>query len=104
MATENRLVRLCGVSELPLEGEAREIQAGAVTLCVARVDGRLSVLDNECPHHGGPLGQGTIENGKIVCPWHAYAFDVSTGICEEPKERVRVYNVITEGNDVMVTL
>ena len=28
-------------------------------------------LDNRCPHQGGPLGDGQIENGYLICPWHA---------------------------------
>ena len=97
----NGLVRICSVSELPPEGGVKEIEAGAQAFCVARLNGKISVLDNECPHHGGPLGQGMIEAGKVVCPWHAYAFDLTTGLSEED-ERVRVYEVMTAGDDVLI--
>ncbi len=102
MSTEEGLLRICGVGELPPEGGVVEIEAGKVTFCLARLNGKVTALDNECPHHGGPLGQGMIEGGKVVCPWHAYAFDVATGVCDEPKERVRVYQVMTVGDDVLV--
>ena len=32
-----------------------------------------------CPHMGGPLEQGRIQNGEVTCPWHRYRFDLSTG-------------------------
>ena len=32
-----------------------------------------------CPHWGGPLGSGRIEAGSVVCPWHGYRFDLTTG-------------------------
>jgi nitrite reductase (NADH) small subunit len=98
-------MHLCNIGELPAEGRVREISVGNQTFCVAKLNGEVAVLDNECPHHGGPLGQGMVEDGKVVCPWHAYAFDVNTGSCDdEPKLRVRVYPVTVQGDDVTVAL
>lgn len=60
-------------------------------------------MDDVCPHRGGPLGQGIIEDGKIICPWHAWAFDVKTGIAvHTPNAKVEVYDVKIEGDDVLV--
>jgi nitrite reductase (NADH) small subunit len=98
-------IRICGTSDLPPAGEAREIIAGNRALCVANVAGTISVMDNVCPHRGGPLGQGMIEGNKIVCPWHAWAFDVKTGAAEHtPMARVPVYEVRIEGEDVSIKL
>ena len=36
-------------------------------------------MDNKCPHQGGPLGEGSIENGLLRCPWHGWDFDPCTG-------------------------
>ena len=94
-------VRLCGVNEAPKPGEVTELEANGVSICLANVDGELHALDNLCPHRQGPLGQGWIEGRAVVCPWHAWAFDVETGIAEEPERaRVRVYPVRTEGGDL----
>ncbi|MCP4250318.1 MAG: Rieske 2Fe-2S domain-containing protein, partial [bacterium] len=35
--------------------------------------------DNRCPHQGGPLGEGSIENGLLRCPWHGWDYDPLTG-------------------------
>jgi nitrite reductase (NADH) small subunit len=102
---EENSVRICSVSELPGEGELREISVGQRILCMGRVEGRICAVDNECPHHGGPLGQGVLENGKVVCPWHAYAFDMTTGDCEGNRNlQARVFEVAVVGEDVMATL
>lgn len=45
------------------------------------VDGRLRVTDARCPHNGGPLAEGTIREGSVVCPWHWYRYDLRTGVC-----------------------
>jgi nitrite reductase (NADH) small subunit len=96
------LVKICAKSDLPLPGEAREFVAGSRILCIANVDGVIRALDNECPHRGGPLAEGLIENGKLICPWHAWSFDPATGASDNSQERVAVYPVSIEGEDVFV--
>lgn len=99
------IIRICGVSDLPPEGEVRDVSVGNQAFCVARLNGKISAIDNECPHHGGPLGQGTLEDGKVICPWHAYAFDVHTGSCDgAPELNVRAYEVTIQGEDVLLKL
>ena len=49
------------------------------TFRVVEVDGELVAHATECPHLLGPLGETEIEDGKILCPWHGYAFDVRNG-------------------------
>jgi nitrite reductase (NADH) small subunit len=99
----SEFVRLCSKAELPGAGEAREIEAGGKMYCVANVGGEISVLDNVCPHRGGPLGQGMIEEGYLVCPWHAWAFDAKTGVCtHNPQAKVKVWPLKIEGDDLLV--
>ena len=100
----SELVRVCSKGDLPRVGEAKEFNAGSKTLCVANVGGRICALDNECPHQGGPLSEGMIEAGKVVCPWHAWAFDPVTGATAEGDEGVAVYPVSIEQDEVFVSL
>ena len=103
-------VRLCGVEEAPGVNEVREAEAPrkegrAVPICLANVEGKLSAIGNICPHRLGPLGGGWIEEGKVMCPWHAWAFDVETGEADAPETgRVRVYPLKVEGADVLVEI
>jgi nitrite reductase (NADH) small subunit len=82
----SEFVRICSVAELPAEGEVAEFTVQGRALCVAHVGGAVAVLDGTCPHEGGPLGEGIVENGRVVCPWHAYAFDLHTGVSEQDAE------------------
>ena len=64
--------------ELP-EGRVQTVIAGHQDICLTHFGGKFSALDNKCPHQGGPLGEGSIENGLLRCPWHGWDFDPCTG-------------------------
>ena len=94
---------LCRREELPPVNEAREVTAEDRVFCVANIAGAISVMDNVCIHRGGPLGQGLVEGGKIVCPWHGWAFDPKTGAAaHNPQARTRVYPSRLVGDELLV--
>ena len=51
-------------SELP-EGRVASVTAGHQGICLTHHKGKFCGLDNKCPHQGGPLGEGSIENGLL---------------------------------------
>ena len=61
------------------DGRVRTAVAGPRTIALTHCGGRFGALDNHCPHQGGPLGEGSIENGLLRCPWHGYDYDPITG-------------------------
>ena len=98
-------IKLAAQSELPAEGEAKEFEVGGKTICVANVNGTITAMENVCLHMGGPLGQGYIERGKVVCPWHGWEYDPATGQLEDdPKTKLAVYPIKMENGEVMVEL
>ena len=66
------------VDELP-EGRVKSVSCTHKTLCMTRFEGKYAALDNKCPHQGGPLGEGSIEQGWLRCPWHGWDFHPLTG-------------------------
>jgi nitrite reductase (NADH) small subunit len=92
-------------SELPIADEVKEFPCGDKTICVANVNGSYSAMDNVCLHQGGPLGQGMIENGKVVCPWHGWAYDPKTGAAtHNVNAKVALYPMKIEGGEVLVEI
>jgi nitrite reductase (NADH) small subunit len=98
-------MRVCSQSELPQPGNLREFIVNGRTLCVANLDGTICALDGICPHEGGPLAEGTIEHGCVVCPWHSYAFNLHTGEAEgEPALKAEVLKSKVEEGELRVQL
>ena len=50
-------------ADIPGDGRVRSITVAGRTVALSRCGGSLGALDNRCPHQGGPLGEGSIENG-----------------------------------------
>lgn len=96
-------IKIASRAELPEEGKVREFKSGSRMFCVACVDGQYFALDNVCLHLGGPLGQGVVQKGKIVCPWHGWEFDARTGQPgKDPGNKVATYALKIEGDDVWI--
>ena len=64
-----------------------------------RYGGSVSAVSNVCQHQNGPLGEGKIVGGCIVCPWHGYEYAPDTGAAPPPfTEAVPTFrSVINDG-------
>ena len=70
---------LGSIERIPL-GEGRTFAVGRRTLAVFRLrGGALHATQAECPHQRGPLADGVLGGGRVVCPLHGFAFDLATG-------------------------
>ena len=97
--------KLTTQSELPAADTAKEFPCGTKMICVANVNGTYSAMDNVCLHRGGPLGEGMIENGKVVCPWHGWAWDPKTGAAaHNANAKLAVYPLKIENGDVLIEI
>lgn len=92
-------------NELPV-GRVKAVICGLTTVCMTHTEGGYAALDNRCPHQGGPLGEGSIENGKLRCPWHGWDFDPCTGHSPPPFEDggVATYEVQERPDGIYVGL
>lgn len=98
-------IKLTTQAELPGKNAVKEFEAGGKTICVANVNGAITAIDSVCLHMGGPLGEGCIEAGRVVCPWHGWEYDPATGqLGDDPKTRLAVYPIKIENGDVLVEL
>jgi nitrite reductase/ring-hydroxylating ferredoxin subunit/uncharacterized membrane protein len=73
------------------------VEAAGVEIVLVREGGSLYALLERCAHQGGPLHEGRIENGCVVCPWHSSRYRLSDGLAlsgptahPQPAVQVRV--------------
>jgi len=97
-------VKIGTESDLPAINEVKELPCDGRMLCISNVNGAIGALDNTCLHRGGPLGEGVIEGGKVICPWHGWAWDPKTGQAQVAGAKIAVYAVKIEGGDVLVEI
>lgn len=97
-------MRAARVAELP-PGTVREFQLDGTTIALANVEGKFHAINNTCLHRGGPLGEGELEGNTVVCPWHGWKYDLTTGqLFNNPAVAVACYPVEVRGEDVYVNV
>ncbi|WP_151082020.1 thiamine pyrophosphate-binding protein [Nocardioides cynanchi] len=91
--------------EVPDEGRVTSLVVDGRAVALTRCRGAVGALENHCPHQGGPVGEGSIENGWLRCPWHGYDYDPLTGIPPEGfSDAVTAYAVEEREDGVFVRL
>lgn len=98
-------VRVAHVDEIP-PGTGKHVEVGEHVLAVFNHEGRFFVLDGTCPHQGGPLGEGYLdEEGVVTCPWHGWQFRVSDGASPlSDALRARTYEVEVRDGQVFAAV
>ena len=97
-------VRVARAADVPTGG-GRVFEVAGRTVAVFNVDGRFYAIDNECSHRGGPLADGDLEGKVVVCPWHAWRWDVTTGAnVNNPAVRVACYPIVERDGSLFVDL
>jgi nitrite reductase (NADH) small subunit len=101
----SNFIKLTAEADLPATGEAKEFSCGGKEICIANVNGTYSAMDNTCLHQGGPLGQGMVESGRVVCPWHGWQWDPKTGeASHNANAKLAVYPLKIENGDVLIEI
>jgi nitrite reductase (NADH) small subunit len=86
-------VNLGSVDFIPL-GQGRAYKIGDVSVAVFRQrDGKLFATQGQCPHRQGPLADGIVGAGTVICPFHAWKFDLATGRCAAENVTLRTFPV-----------
>lgn len=88
-------------------GEGRIFRVHDIDVAIFRTrDGKVFATQSLCPHRGGPLADGLVGAGKVVCPLHGYMFDLATGQSAESScAHLRTYPVVLNGTgEILLTL
>ena len=106
------------------EGERKVFSVGSREVGVYRVNGHLYAYENHCAHQGGPACEGMMmpkieevlgenktfqmhrfnyDEWHIVCPWHAWEYDLRTGeFVVDRSRRLKKYEVFERGGKIFI--
>lgn len=94
----------------PLEqvpvGEGRAFAVAGEQVAVFRLrDGTFRAVSAVCPHKGGPIADGTIDQSEVMCPLHQHSFELATGCSTTGAGPLRSYAVSTDaGGNIVLQL
>jgi nitrite reductase (NADH) small subunit len=85
------------------ETKRKKIEVNGEHIVLFYLHGQVFAVNSVCPHSGGPLEQGQLDDEEIICPWHSYMFNIKTGLClNYPGCRIRKYEVKLDGEKVLL--
>lgn len=99
-------VKVAKIGEIP-PGEGRAFTVQGRRIAVFLKDGSYHAIDDFCPHMGASLAEGYLDNGGVICPWHAWKFCVETGTwLDNPKSATKsqTFAVRVEGEEIQVEI
>jgi nitrite reductase (NADH) small subunit len=67
------------VTQIP-KGEGRTFVVEGQNIAVFHTrSGEVFAVQARCPHRGGPLADGLVGDGMVICPLHEHSFDLRSG-------------------------
>jgi apoptosis-inducing factor 3 len=81
-------------------------ECGGRRLALVRLGDVVHVVDDACPHAGGPLSEGRVRGQTLVCPYHGWVWSVLDGRCVAPARDARaiVHRATVEAGQVWLEL
>ncbi len=87
------------------EGCGKVVSANGVDIALFKISGKFYAIENTCPHKGGPLGEGSVDDSKVTCPWHGWSFDVKTGQNTKfPTIKQKRFDVSVDGDNIIIEI
>jgi nitrite reductase (NADH) small subunit len=85
------------------DGSGKVVEAGGRKIALFNSGGNFYAISNTCVHQGGPLGEGDVYGTCVVCPWHGWEYDFTTGqSVDDPLTKVPCFSVKLDGDDILV--
>jgi len=97
-----QIVNLGPVDDIPIgQGRCFIVRGEEIAVFRSR-GGKITAIENKCPHRQGPLSEGIIDEGKVICPLHGHKFDLNTGKGTEKHECVKLFSTWIEYGNVLL--
>ena len=81
----------------------KRASANGKSICLINDGAGLYALAAKCPHAGADLSRGWCADGKLVCPYHRFSYDLVTGKGSPGQnDFVETYSVKVDSNNIYV--
>jgi nitrite reductase/ring-hydroxylating ferredoxin subunit len=57
----------------------KKVTLGGRSVCLVGYNDQVFALGAKCPHAGEDLSRGWCADGKLVCPYHRFSYNLETG-------------------------
>ena len=103
MKTSDGFVAVARTGEIP-PGGVKIVRLGDVPVAIFHLEDGFYAIEDVCTHDGGPVAEGSLEDGVIECPRHGARFDVRTGAVRRfpATSPVPTYAVRVVGDEIQV--
>lgn len=101
------MVRYISVARAQDVGDSRSkiVEVEGKQIAIFNLEGKFYAIENVCPHRGGPVGQGDIDDCVVTCPWHGWRFDLRTGVSpDNPAAVVTTFSTRVVGSEIQIGL
>ena len=108
-ASSDEFVRVATKAELAAASGSLRVTLNGKGVAIFDSFGALHAVQNACPHRGAPLIGGhvrlMIDGLYVICPDHAWRFDLTNGACPEagPECTLLTWDVKVEGEDILLS-
>ena len=86
-------------------GEGRTFAVAGEQVAIFRLrTGAVYALSAVCPHRGGPIADGQIDERLVMCPLHQNTFELATGCSLTGAEPLRTYRVSVDADQIVLTV
>ncbi|MDP3919629.1 MAG: Rieske (2Fe-2S) protein [Candidatus Omnitrophota bacterium] len=97
-------VKVAKTADIPKD-TGFHVESGGRDIALFKVDGKVYAIDAVCAHSGGPLAEGGLHGKEVMCPWHGWQFDVTTGECSfNPSVKQATFKVKDDGEDIYISI
>jgi nitrite reductase (NADH) small subunit/3-phenylpropionate/trans-cinnamate dioxygenase ferredoxin subunit len=103
-ATPVKDVVVTSATDIP-DGHRKIVQIDGLSIGIFHHKDRWYALRNSCMHRGGPVSTGPLEGDILICPWHGFQYNITTGEClADPSARLDMYPVTVQNGQIHLQL
>jgi nitrite reductase/ring-hydroxylating ferredoxin subunit len=97
-------IKMGKLSDLP-PGTVLEKQVLARRVAVVNDRGNIFGIESECKHMRASLATGGVKDGRLVCRWHGWQYDLETGECLTVAGfKLRKYEIEIYGDEIFILI